>query len=376
MAIVEKTTPSGKTHYLVRVRDSFGGWFPAKTFHKQVDAEKYERDLEYQRDRGSLSSTKEQRNLTFEDYWNQWAAECRIDVSEGWQLSQNQMARDYILPHLGSKKLVEICSQDLSRLFVLLKKNGMSEPMRLHIYRLLHKIFVDAVEEYEYLNHNPVRRKHRAKPQKKERAFLTPNEARNLANAVRNHWIGPAIWVGLFAGLRPCEIQALTWDCVDFENKKILIRSSYKRKVNRIEASTKQKNWGEAPMPKPLLDYLQEIRESSKRGPFVASGMKGGMLKYNIFLSNLEKFCKEVKVTRITPHELRHSCTELYMEAGASAEDVRRLLNQSSLTATWRYIHRTNDRLTGIAEQVKNVTTPSVPPPEPPKSRGHLRLVS
>ncbi len=66
----------------------------------------------------------------------------------------------------------------------------------------------------------------------------------------------------------------------------------------------------------------------------------------------LTKICKELSLPRVTAHELRHSCTELYIEAGASAEDIRRLLNQSSLTATARYIHRTDERLTKIAGNI------------------------
>ncbi|MEK7692076.1 MAG: hypothetical protein AAB425_13765 [Bdellovibrionota bacterium] len=41
------------------------------------------------------------------------------------------------------------------------------------------------------------------------------------------------------------------------------------------------------------------------------------------------------------------------MRAGAGVEDVRRLLNQKSLTATASYIHRSDERLQGLAACVK-----------------------
>jgi site-specific recombinase XerD len=80
---------------------------------------------------------------------------------------------------------------------------------------------------------------------------------------------------------------------------------------------------------------------------------------------------------RVTPHELRHSCTELYVQAGASAEDLRRLLNHKSLAATIRYMHRTDERLQRIASQVGPTPLPAAPDTESgseaPKQR--LKLV-
>jgi integrase len=248
--------------------------------------------------------------------------------------------------------------------------------MQLHVYLLLNKIFKDAVEEYELIPNNPVRLKYRPKLQKRERPFLNPKDSWKLLNEVGPHWLGPAIWICLLAGLRPCEIQALTWDCIDFENKKILIRKSYKRKVNRIEPSTKQGDWAEAPIPEPLEKYLLTLKADGRaKSEFVAPGKFGGMLKYNILLNGLKRLCKKAEVKIITPHELRHSCSELYVQEGASAEDIRRLLNHSSLNVTQRYIHRTNERLDGIASKVQNVK-PESPDRTTPPSRPNLRLIS
>ena len=42
---------------------------------------------------------------------------------------------------------------------------------------------------------------------------------------------------------------------------------------------------------------------------------------------------------------------------GASSEDIRRLLNQKSLIATKRYIHRTDERLTALAASISLVSS-------------------
>lgn len=40
----------------------------------------------------------------------------------------------------------------------------------------------------------------------------------------------------------------------------------------------------------------------------------------------------------MTPHGLRHSCTELFVNQGASLEDLRRLLNHEDSGTTEGYV--------------------------------------
>lgn len=68
MAIIQRKTNSGSNHFLVRVRDPFGRWYPSATFERKLDAEKYERQLLTKRDRGGPAQRLEHRQLTFGDY--------------------------------------------------------------------------------------------------------------------------------------------------------------------------------------------------------------------------------------------------------------------------------------------------------------------
>jgi integrase len=156
--------------------------------------------------------------------------------------------------------------------------------------------------------------------------------------------------------------QALWWKAIDFEGSQILIRATFNKKLRVLQDQPKQGDWGRAPMPAPLIEFLAE--RSKGRGPedFVAPNINGGMLSYESFVTRvLPGFCKRAGVKRITPHELRHSCTELYVQEGASAEDLRRLLNHKSLSATIRYMHRTDERLLGISSRISEPQKPDMP---------------
>src|SRR5262249_28648254 len=116
---------------------------------------------------------------------------------------------------------------------------------------------------------------------------------------------------------------------------------------------TKQKDWGFFPMPELLKEYLQQFRQDEG---FVCPGSRGGMLSYTTFYEGLERLCMDAGLPVITPHELRHTATEMYVENGASETDVQRLLNHKNSSTTKRYMHRTDERLMRISTRVGKPT--------------------
>lgn len=259
----------------------------------------------------------------------------------------------YIESLLGPLALEDIRPIHIGALLSEAQERGRLKPQSvLHIYQLLHKMFDDAIEYYEYLDTNPVIKRLRPELKQVERPFLTPVQSWVLLDHVRSHWIGPATWLMTLSGLRIGETQALRWSSVNFSEGYISIRASFDHKMQRINDYPKQGDWGRAPMPAALKEFLQPLSEAKSPDDLVCPGRDGGFHWRGRFGTALSKICKELRLQRVTAHELRHSCTELYIEAGASAEDIRRLLNQSSLTATARYIHRTDERLQRISSQV------------------------
>lgn len=343
--------------WLVRVRDRDGKWFPARSFERKVDAQKYENELELRKSENISAPDSSVKQLSFENYFCLWFQECRSEVSDGWKQSQIQCFRDHIKPFIGDKRFLEISKRDIALVLSHAKDKGLASQTRAHIYNLLHKMFEDAVHHFEFVTFNPVIRRYKPKVYQKERNFLQSKEAWKLLNSTRSTWLGPPVWVSLFCATRPCELQALKWSQVDWNHRRIIINSAYKRKEKRLEDFPKQGDWGQAPIPEALFQFLNELEKLKRTEEFVAPGPNGGMLNYDSFLRALQRHCREIGITVVTPHELRHSATELYYTAGASTEDLKRLLNHSSVKTTETYIHRTTERLQQIAGQIK---TPEV----------------
>lgn len=348
MAIIKR----GRNH-LVRVRDTNGKWFPAKTFKSKRDAQKYQRELLDRKSNHIVAIDSNMRQMTLENYFCLWMKECRSDVSVGWKKNQLRDFKNHIHPYIGECKFLEVSKRDIALVLNRAKEKGLKSQTIAHLYNLLHKMFEDAIHHFEFLTFNPVIKRYKPKVYQKERSFLTVQESWRPLRSCKGSWLEAPLWVSLFTGMRPCEVQALKWQRVDLSNRRIVISAIFKRSENRIQDHPKQGDWGQAPIPDHLYRYLCELKESNPFCNFVCPGPEGGMMSQRSFLAALKRQCIEIGVTVVTPHELRHSSTELYYTAGASTEDLKRLLNHSSSKTTETYIHRTDERLLRIANQIE-----------------------
>jgi len=353
MAIIRRMHKDGSISYIARVKDSCGKWYKAKAFDKLVDAKRHDRELKAERDNNVLALSTENKKITLNEYWEQWFEECRYTISEGWKQKQRKYFFNYINPRLGNKRLLDINNRDLEGFMKQLKDGGLGQQMLLHIYNLLHKMYEDAINIFELTYRNPVLKRFRPKIIIKEREFLSPEESKKLMEAVKDDLIGPTIWLQLLAGLRPSEAIILRVGSINFNTDTILIREAYDRCTRKIQPYPKQKNWGKAPIPPALKKYLTDICDKKQPEDFIVDkGYGSKHMNYEYYNQRLKILCAMAGVKIITSHELRHSATEIYYEAGASAEDLRRLLNQKSLSATARYIHRSDSRLQSIAAKI------------------------
>lgn len=350
--------PDGSETFEVRLKDRYRRWYPRRRFERRIDARNYRNKLLGDRSAGKNVDTRKTATIGFFDYWQLWMAECRGAVSEGWRKDQQNMARHFIMPLIGHFRLSEVTSRDIGAVIEKMRKQQYANSTIRQIYSTLHKAFEDAIEHFEFLENNPVRKRYCPKIHRSHRNFLHPLDAVKLLDAAKDHYLLPAIYLGLFAGMRPSEIQALEWSSVDFELNQISIRAAFKRKVNRLEPYPKQRNWGVAVMPIQLVTYLQELKIQKVDGGFVAPGSRGGMLEYRKFHRRLKDLCRKAKVTEITPHELRHTATELWVYNKATETDISRQLNHGSLASTKTYMHRTSDRLHAMAA---NFVLPALP---------------
>ncbi|MCB0342072.1 MAG: tyrosine-type recombinase/integrase [Pseudobdellovibrionaceae bacterium] len=350
MAIVKRKTKRG-TAFQVKVKGVDGRWI-TETHYDAKLAKKRELELSEMKEAG-LPVKSISNSLTLSQYFGAWHEHTKDgNTSAGWRNSQIQMFNSYIHESVGTIKLRQFGPAHVQKVLNGAKRLGRSPQTCLHLYNLMHKMFEDAVELFEIMQRNPVLKTLKPRVPTKESKYLNPDEARALLGFVRGKAYGVAIWLQVLVGMRIGEVQALKWENVDFKGGRIYIRSTYLRKEGRFQDYPKGKRWHTVVMPPDLVSYLR-IEKVKSVGEFVATSPSTDFLSYHSFYDGLRKYCRLLGLPSIGTHALRHSASELYMQSGASRDDLRILFNHSSSAVTDRYVHDKGERLKSVAKLVR-----------------------
>lgn len=159
MAIVVKTTKNGEKRYLVRERDSGGQWYPSKTFYRRVDAERYQNKLRSMKFDGTRSEVVGHSKQRFKDYYQEWQRRNFHKVSEPWHHARNRMIGTYAMPVIGEFSLAAIKPDNISDILAQMHNAGLSSQTRCHVYNFLKQVFEDAIDVFELIPKNPVKKK-------------------------------------------------------------------------------------------------------------------------------------------------------------------------------------------------------------------------
>lgn len=299
--------------------------------------------------------------MNFREYAEEWKEVSRLNTSDGWKITQNQMLGDHIFPikvrdelrRFEELPIEQITPIDVSRIINHSKKAGHSGNTTKQIYLLLSKMFNDAVQFFEYIKESPIRKKYHApKVETKEQRFLRVAQTETLLFHAKNHWAKEAVYIQLFVGLRVSEVIALRWKDIDFDRQCIFIRSAYKRKIKMIEEFPKNGKQIWVPLKGRLLSFLKEIQRERKPRPgdFVCRSHGGQMLSYQAYQKTLKILCARAGVTSISSHGLRHSCSHMWRTKGkATREDIQELFNHKSISSTETYIHEPEQKISEVA---------------------------
>ena len=211
----------------------------------------------------------------------------RTYTSKGLSFSHGDLTQpyNYIVKPLGDMYLSDVTADDIKLAMIPVSK--MSQGYYSTVNMLMKCIFYSA-ERSNLLDYNPsagISAKG-GKPKKKKDA-LTDEQAKRLLDAIRGLPPYVFVMIGLYAGLRREEILALQWDCVflDVPTPYISVQRAWRSNHGRPEISTVLKTNAskrDVPIPKRLIDCLQEAKAASK-SKFVVADSNGEPLSYSQF---------------------------------------------------------------------------------------------
>lgn len=208
---------------------------------------------------------------------------------------------------------------------------------------LLSQAFTVAVQEWEWLDQNPMRKvKKPSLPQPRAR-FLSDAERARLLEACKEspcHLLYPVVVVALSTGARYSEVMHLTWDQVDLN-----------RGVARLE-KTKNNERRILPLTHHALSVMQDLHELEGRP------INGLVFPRDDGLAPMEirkqwkNALAAADIQNFRFHDLRHSAASYLAMNGASLAEIAEVLGHKTLQMVKRYAHLSDKHIISVVERM------------------------
>lgn len=257
-----------------------------------------------------------------------------------------------IKPIIGSMLVTEIRTIHCQN--VMLSIRGKYSIATMNQTRSLMKILFDYAIDNEIITSNPVTRK--VKPvggrEEKTSGVLTVQEQNKLLSVLDGYNFKNQYLFVLNTGLRCGEMIALTWDDVDFENRKILVNKTAtvvsSDGIVIVNPPKTKSSIRDVPLTNEALRILKEQKRRKvvnvENSEYVFVGDNGKLISNQNYSRTLSYICEKNGITPISMHSLRHTFATRCIEAGMKPKTLQAILGHSNISMTMnRYVHVTDD---------------------------------
>jgi len=335
MASIEKR--NGK--YRVRFRDPTGR--PrSKAFLRKADADRFAREVEVDKDRGTwIDTRKSQISL---EAW------CDTFLASSLSLSPTTLAtyrRDlqlYVLPALGDRRLSRLNAEEIEQWLGDELARGISPSSVHRHYRTLRRVLQSAVEKDRLLT-NPCTKVRPPRVPVRPMAILNWNQAVRLAEAHPKH-LKPMIYLALDSGMRWSELVGLRRGRVDLDRRKVRITEqllrvdgAWLRRPPKTSAGVRSITIS-ASTAELLAKHLANRPDGDDELVFTTT--TGTPLQHASFQTHVWKKALAVAGVKCRFHDLRHTSVALAIASGAHPKAIQARMGHSTITVTLdRYGH-------------------------------------
>jgi integrase len=189
-----------------------------------------------------------------------------------------------------------------------------------------------AVNEWQWVEDNPLRKVRKRKEPKGRVRYLTDEERSNLLSACmqsKNKFLYTIVILALSTGMRLREALYLKWSDIDFERKRMILNE------------TKNEERRSASLTGLAFDLMKELSEEKKsvESVFVfPSKFNKGKTPVDIRKAWLNAL-KAANIEDFRFHDNRHSTASYLAMNSASLAEIAEVLGQKTLQMVKRYAH-------------------------------------
>ncbi len=243
------------------------------------------------------------------------------------------IVRVHIEPQWGLWSLGEVRHSDVTAWVGRLVAAGSRPGTVRQIHRVLSMIFEAAVTDGRIAT-NPAAKVRLPSPVRGEPRFLTAGEVTDLVRHSADEGLSVAVLA--FTGLRYGELAALRVKRVDLGRHRLTIAESVTEVGGRLSWTTPKTHYTRSvPFPPSLLEPIRSLCAGKEPEDLVFTSPEGGPLRLNNWRRRVfDPACKELGLTDVSPHDLRHTAASLAIQRGANVKAVQRMLGHASAAMT------------------------------------------
>ncbi len=264
------------------------------------------------------------------------------------------LIRKHIKPALGNLLLRDVQPATIQKFLNAKFNDGLSAQTVCHLRTVLRSAFNQALKE-NIIGRNPAALVDPPRIPDRQMQPLSPDEARDLLQAVAEERLEAVFTVALSLGLRRGEILGLKWADVDFDERTMSISRSLQRvdgKLTEVETKTRRSRRTVA-MPETVIASLRRhrARQAQERlamgpdwhdGDLIFTTELGTPVEPRNLLRTYERIVAnanedrpaETKMRKVRFHDLRHSAASLLLAQGVPLRTIMEILGHSSIAMT------------------------------------------
>ena len=312
---------------------------------------------------------------TFEDVYLLWLEQYKEGVKENTLRQTKSAFRMYILPHLGDFRIEKInvarCQKavnawsDQTKIFKLFKNYAST------VFK--YAISLDMCSDNPMAKvHVPVKKQAFGEEDNKKIEFYSRSELLTFMDRLEKDGNQKRLTffrVLAYTGARKSEILALTWEDVDFANKKLNINKTLAIGEKGIIVNTPKTKTSKrsVSLDDRTIEILKHWRKEQRKLYF-ALGFNTNNKTQPVFTNKYNRYIMPSNVTnwmhqlvrkhdlkQIKIHGFRHTHCSLLFEAGASIQEVKERLGHATIEMTMNiYAHVTEERADATADLFAN----------------------
>ncbi len=271
-------------------------------------------------------------NKTFKQLMERFMEEHSPKVSENTRKSYSVYLK-HLDKFFGDSQLNSISPKTISRYKALRYEQGI-KPSTINRERsMLSKAFNLAVNEWEWLNFNPVSRVPKEKENNERDRWLSEDEENRLFQYLPD-WLADIVAFDLHTGLREDELLSLSWSRVELFRRCIVIKDDKEKKPKTI------------PLNRKALDILErKCKVRSIKTDIVFHSATFTKINNSNLVREFKKALKKAEIEDFVFHDLRHTFATRMVQRGIDIYKVSRLLGHKDVKTTMRYAHHSPESL-------------------------------